>query len=422
MRLFDPDSTRYRSLLEIARGGMGSVELVVRDHGHFESLHALKRLHRELQGEPETRAMFLDEARIAGVIRHPNVVSVTDIGEDQDGPYIVMDYVDGMPLSRLLSQATRGRLPMACALEITRQVASGLEAAHSSTDAAGKPLHVVHRDVSPQNILVGFDGFVRVTDFGIAKAMGRSAKTQTGILKGKIGYLAPEALRFEDSDHRSDLFSLGVVLFECLTQRRLYRSSDGLHSARAILHDPPPDLGEELEDAPDALVELVFSLLAKDPEHRPQSAGEVETTLQEILADVTLDAPMPPLAELMRERFGGDRAAWQKQVEQARTSARRRVRSRRLLWAGGAAASIALVSALGVAWQSSNESEVSEVRFAIPPASASPPTPSAPPEIDASPHDAGVDAKDAEVERTPRRRRRRPARESMSGAPMWDWQ
>ena len=421
MRLFDSDPTRYRSLLEIARGGMGSVELVVRDHGHFESLHALKRLHRELRSEPETRAMFLDEARIAGLIRHPNVVSVTDIGEDEDGPYIVMDYVDGVPLNRLLSRASRDRrLPLACALEIMRQVAVGLEAAHALTDAAGKPLHVVHRDISPQNILIGFDGFVRVTDFGIAKAMGRSAKTQTGILKGKIGYLAPEALRFEESDHRSDLFSFGVVLFECLTQRRLYRSADGLQSARDILNAPPPDLGEELEDAPDALVELVFSLLAKDAEHRPRSAGEVETTLQEILADVTLDVPMPPLSELMRERFGDERAVWQREIEQARASARGRIRSRRLLWAG-AATLLTAVSLTAVALRTGHDSEsgVAEVRFAAP--SASTPADIAPIAPDAGVPDAEVDAGVVD-EPAPRRRRRRARPESMSGAPMWDWQ
>lgn len=263
---------------------MGRVDLVVRQEGSFRRLYAIKQPHEFLREDDEFRNMFLDEARLAGAIRHPNVVSVLDVGENDLGPYFVMDFVDGVSLSSFLRALRGERAPVEVVIDIAIQVAAGLHAAHELQDERGQPLDLVHRDVSPQNILLGFDGVVRVTDFGVARALGRSTKTATGVLKGKLGYASPEQLCFQAPDRRSDLFGFGVVLFELLVNRRLYSNRDEQGPAR-ILSEAPPDVGAERDDLPPELVELVFELLAKDREHRPATAGEVEARLRELRRD-----------------------------------------------------------------------------------------------------------------------------------------
>ena len=292
-------------LMALERGGMGSVELVMRKQGAFKRLYARKRLHEVYQEDEDLRAMFLDEARIAGLLRHPNVVSVLDVGEDPNGPYLIMDYVDGESVYQILTAAKGAQLPVGVCIEIARQVAEGLHAAHELRNEDGKPLLLVHRDVSPQNILVGYDGIARVTDFGIARALGRTARTSTGVLKGKLGYMSPEQLRFHQPDRRSDLFALGIVVFELLTSRRLYSEKVGTESARRILEEPPPDVGEYREDVPDELDMLLFELLAKDPDNRPSDAGAVARRLADISRAHELDADV---ASFMGELFAQERA------------------------------------------------------------------------------------------------------------------
>jgi len=169
------------------------------------------------------------------------------------------------------------------ALRIGAEVAAGLHAVHETAGPDGQPLQLIHRDISPQNVLIGFDGLARVTDFGIAKALGRATRTTTGVLKGKLGYLAPERLRFEEPDRRADLFSFGVVLFELLAGRRLYDSADE-EGPRRILNQPPPDLADDRDDAEPELIELLFELLAKDPAARPAHAGLVARRLEQLSA------------------------------------------------------------------------------------------------------------------------------------------
>lgn len=275
----------YRRLYALAKGGMGRVDLCVRESGRFTRLYAIKRLHARDRDDTLIRAMFIDEARVAGLIRHANVVSVLDVGEDEEGPFFVMDYVEGVSLSQLIRHhaQARQRTPIGLGMQVVTQTARGLHAAHELVGSAGEALDLVHRDVSPQNILVGADGIVRVTDFGIAKAVGQSTHTSTGLLKGKIGYMAPEQLRFEPVDRRSDLFTLGVVLYETLALRRLYKAEATAAVARAVLDDPPPDLALDRPDAPPELVQLVSELLAKRRGDRPSSACEVADRLDEII-------------------------------------------------------------------------------------------------------------------------------------------
>jgi hypothetical protein len=308
-------SSSDRRVRSLGRGAFGEVELVVRGDGRFERLFAKKRLLPAHQEDAELRSMFFEEARLAGMIRHPNVVSVLDVGEDEQGPYLLMDYVEGVSLHRLIevSRMRHERLPLQVCLRIMAQVAEGLHAAHELHDREGRPLGLVHRDVSPVNVLLGYDGTAHVTDFGVARALGRTTKTSTGFLKGKLGYMSPEQLRFEEPDRRSDLFALGVVLFELIVLERLYVSRDGQEGPRRILTEPPPDLADHRDDVPDALVQLMFSLLAKDREHRPRDAKAVALTLEQLTAALPLEEGHVDLAGHLAELLQHERAQAQRE-------------------------------------------------------------------------------------------------------------
>lgn len=289
---------------------MGTVELVLRQEGTFRRLYALKQPHAGLRDDEEFRRMFLDEGRLAGLLRHPNVVSVLDVGENHDGPFLVMDFVDGVSLHQIMRTCSaEAPLPTVLAITLATQVAEGLHAAHELVGEDGAPIGLVHRDVSPPNVLVGFDGIARLTDFGVAKALGRMTKTSTGVVKGKLGYMSPEQLRYEPLDRRADLFAFGVVLFEMLTGTRLYAPQDG-DGPRRILNEPPPDAGLVRDGLPPELVELVFELLAKDPDDRPATAREVAVRLEDIRRDlVDAGEPETPVEELLAARFGAERDA-----------------------------------------------------------------------------------------------------------------
>ena len=284
---------------------MGAVSLVVREEGAFRRVYAVKRLHPEFRRDEHVRSMFMDEARIAGLLHHANVVSVVDVGEDEDGPYLVMDYVQGVPLAVLIAAAREdGKLiPVQICARIIKDIAEGLDAAHELVGHDGERLELVHRDVSPQNVLVGFDGVARLTDFGIAKALGRQQRTGTGILKGKFGYLAPERLQFEHPTKLSDIFSLGVVLYEALSARRLYDGNDQTDIARSILKDPPPDIAHVRTDVHPMIIEILFQMLAKDPTKRPQSAREVARRLDAILVYVANQEGPSSVSDYVIERF-----------------------------------------------------------------------------------------------------------------------
>ena len=288
---------------------MGYVELVFRREGRFQRWCARKRLHEQLRSDPAFRSMFMDEARLAGLVRHPNAVGVLDVGEDEEGPYLIMDFVEGVPLSRLVAEAAAaGRpLPMQLVVRICVDASRGLHAAHEVRSEEGTSLRLVHRDVSPQNILIGFDGTVRVTDFGIAKALGNVTRTSVGVLKGNMGYLSPEQLRFEEPDRRSDLFSLGVTLYEMLAGQRLYPNKDGFDGTRRILAEPPPDIGEVRNDVPAELCELLFELLAKDRESRPATAAEVASRLEGVMATLIAEEGSITVADYMNQHFAEQR-------------------------------------------------------------------------------------------------------------------
>lgn len=362
----------YRPLFPLARGGLGEVTLVLRSEGDFKRLYAMKRLHRRFALDEDINRMFLAEARLAGLLRHSNIVSVLDVGCDEDGPYLVMELVEGITVADLLKKhaAKAELIPLAVVLEIVMQACRGLDALHQLRALDGSALHIVHRDVSPQNLLLGYDGVVQLTDFGIAKDLSAGQNTTTGVLRGKSGYMSPEQVRMEPLSFRSDLFSLGVVLWELLSGERLYGGTQSEKSpARQIMEDVPADPIEFRSDVSPELSEVVFDLLAKEPEHRPESARSVVDRLGGILAMTDRNED---LSTFVSEEFKAEKAAFAQEVQEAleaTTLMPRRARrpsssnepkaiepKRKPYWAALALAVVVGGSALAFAWSGSSTS------------------------------------------------------------------
>ncbi|MGE0787826.1 MAG: protein kinase [Sandaracinaceae bacterium] len=315
----------YRALFMLGSGGMGEVHLAARRDGERTRLYALKRIREEHRHDRMLRAMFLDEARLAGLVRDPHVVRVFEAGEDEQGVFLAMEYVEGASLADLLVEhgAVGSLIPLATAIAIGAQAARGLHAAHTARDLDGRPLELVHRDVSPHNILVGLDGLVRVADFGIAKGYGRSTKTITGVIKGKLAYLAPEQLRFEPPDARTDLFAFGIVLFEMLTGQRLYLAEDDVDVRSHILNVPAPRITGARPDAPAALADLVDALLAKEREDRPSDARAVAEALERMQADLAPSIGGADIEGCVDTWFGDDIRAKRERAQRALREVRR---------------------------------------------------------------------------------------------------
>ncbi|HHH27125.1 MAG TPA: serine/threonine protein kinase [Polyangiaceae bacterium] len=266
---------RYEVLCQLASGGMATVYVARRGGvAGFERLVAIKVLHPHLAHDEEFISMFLDEARLAARIRNPNVVATLDISDTEgDGYFLVMDYVEGDHLGHLLRGAARGgeRLPTAVTARILMDALAGLQAAHELTSGTGEPLRLVHRDLSPHNILVGDDGVARITDFGVAKAQVRLSSTRDGQFKGKLSYMAPEQAASGQADQRSDLFSMGIVLWESLTGRRLFRGENNADVLNKVLNPQVPN-PSQLDPALAPFDEVTQRALAVNPDDRYQTA------------------------------------------------------------------------------------------------------------------------------------------------------
>jgi serine/threonine-protein kinase len=276
----------YEMLVELASGGTATVGIAVyRGAEGFERLVVLKRVHRHLTKDREFMGMLLDEARLASSIRHANVVPVIDVVRIEDEVVLVMDYVESVSLSQLTREAERTgkRLPIAVASRILYDVLMGLHEAHEAVDIRRQPLGIVHRDMSPQNIVVGVDGVSRVIDFGIAKARSRIASTRAGTIKGKCAYMAPEQVDGQPLDRRCDVFAAGIVLWETLTGKRLFRGDDEFEEMRRVMKAPiPPPSSENPECGPD--VDVVLShALARPLEERFQTARAFAHALEQAI-------------------------------------------------------------------------------------------------------------------------------------------
>jgi eukaryotic-like serine/threonine-protein kinase len=317
----DPLSKRYRTLFVLGRGGMGSVEaaLTVDD----ERVIALKRLLPEAARDKRRADMFLREARVAAMLDHPNVVRAYDYGELEGELFLAMEYVEGQPLSRLLRALADSGVPLSqdAALYVVAEMCRGLHAAHELSDPqTGKPLHLVHRDVSPQNVMIGYDGRVRLLDFGVAKIETESS-TKTGEVKGKTAYMSPEQAMGEPLDRRSDLFGVGAVLYECVTLRRMWGEGTDMDVLRKLALEAPPSLpaprgrGGPIIDAPKALAELHAQLVARDPKDRPANAEEVASRLEALIRD--RDRAATELRELLSRHFESDVTAQRRKLTTA---------------------------------------------------------------------------------------------------------
>jgi serine/threonine-protein kinase len=278
---------RYVVHDRIAAGGMATVHLgrLIGAAG-FSRTVAIKRLHDTFTADPGFVAMLLDEARLVAHIRHPNVVPTLDVVAEGTELLVVMEYVEGDSVSQLVRETEEKgeRIPPAFAASIVAQALHGLHAAHEAKDRDGRPLGIVHRDVSPQNILVGVDGVARVLDFGIAKAASRATTTEDGQLKGKAAYMAPEHLGRGSIDRRTDVFAASVVLWELLTGRRLF-AADSPAEVMARVQSMPID--SPLAYAPDLPPELALVVLRgleRDPEGRFQTAEEMAVAIEEAIA------------------------------------------------------------------------------------------------------------------------------------------
>ena len=270
---------------EIARGGMATVH-IGRWHGAggFAKTVAVKRLHPQYAGDPAFVNMLLDEARVVSRIRHPNVTSTIDMLDSEGELFIVMDYVHGVTLAHLLRQLKRKkeRLPVRIAMRIVNGVLHGLHAAHEATDEAGTRLELIHRDVSPENVIVGVDGYARLIDFGIARALNRHSHSQDGQLKGKLRYLSPEQVMGDDLDGKSDVFSAAIVLWEALAGRGLYRGDNAGAIAFQIATQKPKSPSELRPDVSPALDRIVLKGLEAKREDRWESAADMAEALEDL--------------------------------------------------------------------------------------------------------------------------------------------
>jgi serine/threonine protein kinase len=318
---------RYELCFELASGGMASVYLARAEGAPgFQKLVALKRIHPHLVGEKDYVEMFLDEARIASRITHANVCSVFDFGEVAGEYFIAMEYLVGEPLSRVhrrvmanADQRVSPLLPARMA-RVIAQACEGLHAAHELKDADGESLHVVHRDVSAENLFVTYDGATQVVDFGIAHARQRVHHTEAGQVKGTFPYMAPEQMTAAFVDRRVDVWALGAVLWELLTLRRLFLRDTDVNTMYAVLSSeirPPSDYRG---DVPTDLDEIVLKALRRNPDERWQSAREMGKALRRFLAKQEELVGPAELADWMSELFPGGEARKQQLMEIARTS------------------------------------------------------------------------------------------------------
>ncbi len=298
---------KYRILQLLAVGGMGEVFLA-RHEGPagFAKTAVVKRILAHLAREPGFVEMFLDEARLAAVLSHPNVVQIFELGEDEGAWFIAMEFLHGRSVRALQKAAAKKGEDVrpAQAARILAQALTGLHYAHTAVGAKGETLNIVHRDMSPDNVMVGFNGVVKVLDFGIAKAATAITTTRTGTVKGKYGYMAPEQLLAEKVDGRTDVYSVGVMLYELLSGSRPFSAPTEAALVNLILNSPVPPLEEMAPDVPAELCATVMKALSKDRAARWATAEEFATALEGFVHRSGEPAGNAATAAYMKEVFG----------------------------------------------------------------------------------------------------------------------
>ncbi len=301
---------KYRVIAQLGRGGMADVFLAA-SHGlgGFSKLLVVKVLQPALARDHQFLRMFLDEARLAARLNHPNVVQTYEVGHFEGRHYIAMEYLEGQALNRVVERFTSsGGLTPALALRIAIDALAGLHYAHELCDFDGRPLGVVHRDITPQNVFVTYEGQVKLVDFGIAKAFDSTTETTVGTVKGKVAYMAPEQARGEVVDRRADIFSMGVVLWELLSGRRLWEGLTDIAVIGRLVQGDIPDIGKLRPDVPPGLARACMKALHADPKLRPQTALELSRELELQLDELSSRLAPRRVGELVALAFEGERA------------------------------------------------------------------------------------------------------------------
>jgi eukaryotic-like serine/threonine-protein kinase len=291
---------RYRVDELLASGGMGEVHLGRIEGAHgFERPVVIKVIRSELLSDERIALMFIDEARIAAGLHHRNIVQIIDFDRFEGGAYLVTEYVEGCDLLMLL-RYLRAAPRYEIAVAILADLATGLDAAHDATDSEGNPLCLVHRDVSPTNVLLGLHGEIKLADFGVAKARSRSYHTVSGSIKGKAPYMAPEQILGEPIDRRADIFSLGILLYEVSTRTPLYSGQPSSIAMKQILSGQLPDPASVRPGYPRALAAIVRRALARRPDDRYQTAGAFVDDLDELSRDMGWSHAGSTLTDVVR--------------------------------------------------------------------------------------------------------------------------
>jgi eukaryotic-like serine/threonine-protein kinase len=332
---------RYELLGALARGGMATVHLARhRGEAGFQRLFAIKVLHPHLADDEEFVSMLLDEARIAARLHHPNVVPIVDLGSQDGIHYVVMEYIEGCSLSALLKK-NRNQRPPRLLVPIALDVLAGLHAAHSLKDDDGSPMNLVHRDVSPQNVMVGADGTARITDFGIARAESRILSTRPGQLKGKLAFMSPEQLKAAGKlDRRSDLFSAGAMLWSALTGRRLFLGDSDAATLSNVLRLPIPLPSRIGCKPPAAFDPVLLAALERDLNKRFQTAQQMEEALREVALSASCLGSRREVAEWVAGAFGEELAARRRAIRAA-------VSQRPALDSSASASGLAAIASVG---------------------------------------------------------------------------
>ena len=299
---------KYLLLEKIATGGMAELfrAMIAGDQG-FEKLVAIKRILPHLTDQQEFIHAFIDEAKLAALLQHPNIVQVYDFGSIQGSYFISMEHLFGQDLHSIVARSKDRHSPLELhhVIPIVSRICEGLDYAHKLKDLQGQPLHLIHRDINPVNILITYEGEVKIVDFGIAKATGKNTKTREGLIKGKIGYMSPEQASGNPVDHRSDIFSTGIILYEMLTAGTMYQGEDLeiLAQVQEARFEPPENLNPDL---PPELCRILYHALEKDPASRYQSAGELLTDLENCGCSISPRLATRSIAQLMNRLFSAD--------------------------------------------------------------------------------------------------------------------
>ncbi len=304
--LVDQQFGKYKLLSRIAQGGMAELyQAKLFGYEGFEKLVAIKKILPYLAEETKLIKAFIDEAKLAAFLQHPNIVQIYDFGSVHDTYYIAMEYLYGNDLKFITEQYKEKGLPLSIenALYIATQVCAGLDYAHKLKDFQGKPLNIIHRDIGPHNIFITYDGQVKIIDFGIAKAATQVDKTQYGSIKGKISYMSPEQAKAEQIDHRSDIFAMGILLYEMVTHERVF-TGDTYGIFSKVLEAEYAAPGEVNKDLPPDLCRIIEKALKKDREERYQSADEMLTDLEKCMQGLSIIPSYRNLALFMDKLFG----------------------------------------------------------------------------------------------------------------------